>query len=204
MTRDDEQTVTIATPAFPRGTVYGLGVPEGPPAAPWIYGYAAAGSARNDQDRQTRPSNDVVMIYYEGGEVVEGEERFLRLRPGEGLEESDLFPLGEIRRHLNDTRGAKLFLLDVTHAPSRGPVNLTESARWIKDDSPFGLLRFSWQGPARDPGTGLAGSLRDALQGSITLGEVDQRFASLRGRRPGLIYRSELTPALDAIVVGSP
>src|SRR5262249_892956 len=144
-----------------------------------------------------RPSNDVVILYYQGGEVVDvdDQEPCLRLRPGEGMTENDIIRLREIKKRLDQTRGAKLFLLAVTHNPNQAPLSLTQPAHWIEDELPFGLLRFSWQEQPARPDVSLAGTLRQALQKNITLeqvsAEVDKQSRVLRQRYTSLEYLRE-------------
>jgi hypothetical protein len=196
----------FTTPAFPVAFAYG---PDGPSLERGNVYHQLKRIAENIP-LGSEPANDVVMIYYQGGEVVGGEQPSLRIRPGSDRDKNSLFPLSEIQRHLGGTRGAKLFLLDVSHPPGQEPAALilAESARWTEDDSPFGLLRFSWPGQTAPPETDLAVTLREALQKAVTLGqvseEVGRRSAALRRETPGLLYRSELTPPLQALIVGGP
>src|SRR5262249_3795218 len=146
---------TFQTPAFPTAKLYGLGRAE--ISGPWILGRLR--EIRKAISIGPRPSNDVVILYYQGGEVVDvdDQEPCLRLRPGEGMTENDIIRLREIKKRLDQTRGAKLFLLDVTHTPNQAPLSLTQTAQWIEDELPFGLLRFSWQEQPARPDVSLAG-----------------------------------------------
>ena len=156
-----------------------------------------------------RPSNDVVVLYYQGGSSSEAPGALSPAPSWDGHgEEIDLFRLSEIRERLNETRGAKLFLLDVTHPPNQALLDVAQAAHWIKDDSPFGLLRFSWQGLAAPPDVSLAVTLREALQQKITLEdvseEVDRRRRSLQSRYPGLHYLPEFTRQFNNLILGGP
>jgi hypothetical protein len=155
-----------------------------------------------------RPSNDVVILYYQGGEVIDkGQEPCLRLS-AEGMTENDIIPLREIKKRLDQTRGAKLFLLDVTHAPDQAPLILSQAAQWIEEELPFGLLRFCWQEPPARPDVSLAATLREALQENITLEEVeeevDRRSRLLRQRFSSLQYVREFNRYFNGLVVGGP
>src|SRR5207237_10582357 len=110
--------------------------------------------------------------------------------PGNGLTQEDTVPLRTIRWKLGEsreprppdapikearTRGAKLFLFDVTRTPDQVRLNLSESARWFPGDSLFGILRFSWQGQTSltsseiPADASLAATLHTALQRAVTL-----------------------------------
>jgi hypothetical protein len=202
----NEEEGTFKTPAFPTARLYGLGGTDTDIHRPWMIGRLK--QIRKAIAMSTKPSNDVVVLYYQGGEVVKGREPCLRLRPGAGMSENDIFRLSEIRERLNETRGAKLFLLDVTHPPNQAPLDVAQAAHWIKDDSPFGLLRFSWQGLSAPPDASLAVTLRAALQQKITLEEVseevDRRSQVLQSRYPGLRYLPEFTRQFNSLILGGP
>jgi hypothetical protein len=157
-----------------------------------------------------RPSNDVVILYYQGGEVVDADDQepCLRLRPGEGMTENDMIHLREIKKRLDQTRGAKLFLLDVTHAPNHAPLILAQAAQWIEDELPFGLLRFSWQEQPATPDVSLAATLREALQKNFTLeevsAEVDKQSRLLRQRYTSFRYLREFNRYFNSLVLGGP
>jgi hypothetical protein len=154
------------------------------------------------------------MIYYQGGEVVDDREHSLRLRPGKGRDKESLFHLSEIQKRLGETRGAKLFLFDVTQPPGQDPLTLAESARWIRDDSPFGLLRFSWPGQPDltssdvPPDANLAVTLREAVQHAATLEEVsadvERQSRLLRRTYPGLQYLSGFNRSFNGLILGNP
>jgi hypothetical protein len=202
----DAEEGTFETPAFPTAKLYGLGRAE--ISGPWIIGRLR--EIRKAIAMGPRPSNDVVILYYQGGEVVDvdDQEPCLRLRPGEGMTENDLIRLREIKQRLDQTRGAKLFLLDVTHAPDQVPLSLAQAAQWIQDELPFGLLRFSWQEQPATPDVSLAGTLREALQQKITLkevsDEVDRRSRLLRQRYASLQYLREFNRYFNSLVLGGP
>ena len=202
----DREHRTFTTPAFPAARLYGPRCPIIEPG--WMYGRLK--QIQRAIAMGARPSNDIVILYYEGGEVVEKGGPCIRLRPGGDLEESQVFPLSEIKRELSRTRGAKLFLFDVTRAPGQAPLVLSQAARWLEDTSPYGLLRFSWQEKPASTETGLAATLGAALRDekTITLGEVDKEVArrsrELRGRYPGLRYLPELTRHFNGLVLGGP
>jgi hypothetical protein len=124
------------------------------------------------------------------------------------MTENDVIRLREIKQRLDQTRGAKLFLLDVTHARDDAPLILAQTAQWIEDELPFGLLRFSWQEQPATPDVSLAATLRDALQQKITLEEVskevDRRSRLLRQRYASLHYLREFNRYFNSLVLGGP
>jgi hypothetical protein len=201
-----EEDGTFQTPAFPVAKLYGPGRPDTDIHRPWMLGRLR--QIRKAIAMGPRPSNEVVILYYQGGEVIEGREPCLRLRPGSSLGENDIFRLSEIRERLSETRGAKLFLLDVTHARHPAPVMLSQAAQWIQDDSPFGVLRFAWQGNSSPADASLATTLGDAIKDKATLeevsAEVDRQSQVLRKRYPSLQYLPELTRYLGSLVLGGP
>jgi hypothetical protein len=196
------ETGSFQTPAFPTARLYGLGRTH--LSGPWL-------NSRLREIRRVivmgpRPSNEVVILYYEGGEVIEDQEPYLRLRPGKGMTENDIFPLNKIRDYLSEARGAKLLLLDVTHAREQAPLIRAQALPWIEDETPFGLLRFSSEEPPAPPDVSLAATLRDALEGKSTLQEVsaelDRRSRVLRSRYPSLNYRPEFNRYFNRLVLG--
>jgi hypothetical protein len=92
---------------------------------------------------------------------------------------------------------------------------LTESARWIRDDSRFGLLRFFWMGRPdltssdAPPRASLVSTLREALQErAVTLEEVSaemkRQSLALSRQFPGLQYEGEFTPSFNGLILGGP
>jgi hypothetical protein len=193
-------TGTFKTPAFETATLYGFW--------PWpedrdVERLAVRGKLNKIKRaitmRSLRPSNDVVVLYYQGGEVVAGQEPSLRLRPT-GMDSNAIIPLREIRERLGETRGAKLFLLDVTHAKGQQP-NLTRGAEWTEDT--VGLLRFVWQGQPGAAETSLAATLRAALEDKkITLAEVSAEIERRARQVPNLRYDKDFAPYFNNLELG--
>ena len=193
----DESTNQFKTPAFPIGMLYGPDCGELSDRRI----YLTVREINRALTIGNKPLNDVVMIYYQGGEVVLGEKSYLRLRPGSGTSEADIFPLAELRELLTNARGAKLFLLDVSHDPVKESLSLVRSLEWIEERSPFGVLRFSFrrESPTGVSGINLADALRDAMGSQVvTLGQasdaVDKQLRSIQQRFPNLPlqYQSKL------------
>jgi hypothetical protein len=220
---------TFTTPAFSSASVYGPDCPSLHPNR--LFGRLYA--IREAVKLRPRPSEDLVVIFYQGGEVIEtkspsasGEgvgdpgEPCLRLRPATGMEtdltEEDIIRVSEIRKRLRETRGAKLLILDVSHARDEGPMILSRSSQWSGNDSPFGLLRFSWpsaSGPTAaavpappDAGLVVPTTLQAAVQRAATLeqvkAEVVREFSVARRRDPSLDYSPELNRAFKQLVIG--
>jgi hypothetical protein len=214
---------TFTTPVFSSASVYGPDCPTLHPNR--LFGRLYA--IREAIKLRPRPADDLVVIFYQGDELMEtrdvtasGEgagdpgEPCLRLRPGTDLAAEDIVRVSEIRDRLRETRGAKLLLLDVTHARDQGPTILSRSAQWMGNDARFGLLRFSWPrqsgqiGIAATPDAGLVvpATLHSAIQRAATLeqvkAEVVRQFAAAGRRDPSLEYSPDLNRAFKHLVVG--
>ena len=200
----DESTRTFRTPAFPTAQLYNDNSSD--IQRRWMT--RKLGDISRAIRMSERPSNEVVILYYQGKEVVEGEDPSLWLRTRADKSEDDFIPLSEIRTMLKESRGAKLFLLDVTHAPDKPLPILEQAAQWLKDDSPFGILRFSRREEPAVPDVSLAATLGAALQQEVTLAEVstdiDRRSVLLRSRFPTLQYLPEFTHYFNGLILGGP
>jgi hypothetical protein len=198
---------TFETPAFPSATLYGLDRAD--IDGPWLIYWL--GEISKAIALGPIPSNDVVILYYQGGEVIDvkGQEPCLRLRPGAGMTENDVIRLSEIREGLDKTRGAKLFLLDVTHdAPDQAPLMLVQAGQWIENELPFGLLRFSSQEQRATPDASFATTLKAALQKNNTLGkaseEVGRQSRLLKVRYTTLQYLPVFNRYFDNLILSGP
>jgi hypothetical protein len=245
--RDLDADGSFKTPAFPSATLYGFFPEDQSIDRDQVWGRLRTIRQRIAMSR-IQPSNDVVIVYYQGVEDLdrEGEdaqrlEPCLRLRLSgqdrndfipptsgtraepaatnpSGQDRNDFIPLREIREKLGatpegsqETRGAKLFLLDVTHAPNQASMILEEAARWIepKDNPPpFGLLRFSWQGQPGPPEASLASTLGKAPRKELTLEDLSAWF-KLQTREysrqfPGFQYLPTWNPYFNSLILGAP
>jgi WD40 repeat protein len=201
----DESTRTFKTPAFPTAQLYNDNSSD--IHRRWMT--RKLGDISKAIRLSERPSNEVVILYYQGKEVVEGEDPCLTLRTRiDKSDDDDFIRLSEIRETLNGTRGAKLFLLDVTHTPDKPLPILEQAAQWLNDDSPFGILRFSTRGPTAPPDVSLVAALREAIHEKVTLSEVsaevDRKSVLLRSRFPTLRYLPEFTHYFNGLVLGGP
>jgi hypothetical protein len=194
---DRWDTGTFTTPAFETATLYGFWPEDRDVEGPSVNGKLRK-IHRAITMRTLRPSNDVVVLYYQGGEVIAGQEPCLRLRPT-GMDSNAIIPLREIRKRLGETRGAKLLLLDVTHAKGQQP-SLARGAQWTEDT--FGFLRFVWQGQPGASGTRLAATLRAALEDKITLAEVSAEIERRVRQVPNLRYDKDFAPYFNHLELG--
>jgi len=197
-----ESTSIFTTPAFPSAQLYNDNSSD--IHRPWML--RKLSDISKAIRISERPSNEVVILYYEGKEVIEGEDPSLTLRMRADKNDNDFIRLSEIRETLSGARGAKLFLLDVTRTRDNPRPILEQAARWIKNDSPFGILRFSRQAEPATPDGRLATTIRAALQEKDTLAEVsaevDRRSLQLRNQFPTLRYLPEFTPYFYGLVLG--
>src|SRR5262249_29979727 len=96
------------------------------------------------------PHNDLIMVYYQGGEAID-RERFLQTdaaQNGRQVVQGGL-SVKELNRILADTPGAQLMMLDVARTGGRTTAQRPEPA-----DAPelrrVGLLSSSWLNPRAD------------------------------------------------------
>jgi hypothetical protein len=208
------------TPAFRRGWIYG------PITGERVNRYRIQGlldqikRSVNNLSRSD-PMNDVIVIYYEGGEIVYEEEQFF-LTTKEATAISDLNPdvvkLSSVGSQLlseffSSMGGAHLMFLDVV----RGRQDATQPAV-LPNDRRTALLRFAW---LRDVDTPEEASLilavRDVLgqqpaDGSIDLNAVVQRIGTqfvpeenvMVSRRFGesLIFQQRVPAVIAELIMG--
>jgi WD40 repeat protein len=195
------------TPAFPQGEVYAVLCGE-------VYATKVEGQLGNIQENVVlgkRPSNDVIVIYYQGTETVDERDRVcLRLC----TQYPDRIAVEDIIACFARTRGATLLLLDVDRAPGEPPGPLAASPPWPEGDPRFGLLRFIWRGQGASPrgsppdDARLITALQDAMPEAMTLGDVATRLAVRAGdlttRYPNLGFDQFLPGKLTGVIVGGP
>lgn len=194
----------FTTPAFPRGRVYRT--------APGRVTRRALdqqlGELRNSISLGDRPSDDLVVVYVQGRETVEGGVSTLRLASGARAADGDFLPVHEIVGWLTGYRGAKLFLFDVTRDPDALPAepDLPRTAT----DAAVGIVRLVWRGRAdtRPADARLTDAIRSALRTRATVKQLDDKVArwslDLKQKYPDLEYRAFLSPAFDQLVIGVP
>jgi hypothetical protein len=199
------------TPAFSRGTIHGPSV--GKPL-PRCIGLLHEIGEEIGLGRQ--PSNDVVVVYYQGEETLVDGQVHLWLRPESTRTQRDLIAVDRIVSLLSATRGAKLFLLDVARSGDRRDDRLALASLWPEGETEFGLLRFLWRGETGDrpaertipENARLISALRDVLPGSPKLRDVaeqlENRVGELERRYPGLAFIPLLSDPLKELIVGAP
>ncbi len=187
------------TPAFREGRTYG--------PLPWyvsreeVYGMLLR--VKQVIRSTAGPLNDVVVVYFQGEEVLKGGKHYLMTeearrgaRPEQAAVDCDL-----LREILSDLPGAKLLLVDArASAPAGGSP---------RDENPFphtGFLRYVWLGE-RDPGEEerLVYALGVCLGRASLLGDVEgllRRWAGGLGPAAGLnlLY----PPGLREMAIGAP
>jgi WD40 repeat protein len=195
------------TPAFPLGRVY-------PPVCRDVSTAKVYGSLRRIRKNLPmggRASSDVVVVYYHGAESFEAGDPVLRLRAGTERGDQDVLPLSEIIRYFEGTRGAKLFLFDVTR-PAGPPATQEEDRRWSQVGTEYGFLRFIWRDQPDLTRTdapadaSLTTALADAVRRSATLREVDREVArearQLQLAHPNLFYTSLISAPMTDLILG--
>lgn len=150
----------LKAPAFeevkPYGPLVGWQV-----EAPFIYGQLFTIKTEIDVAREGSPMNDVVMIYYQGGEAINEHGNFFQTYAGQGQGTVKEFgmPCDELVQFLAETGGAHVLLLDVDRYPPAGspqPGLVRDKIVHWKDDYPqaeahVGVLRDAWLGKTDPP-----------------------------------------------------
>ena len=184
-TRTRQNSATFRTPVFAKG---------------WIYGPLTGKSIRvqrvfkqlghvrrrianeNKASRHQSPSNDVVVIYYTGGELIyEDEQFYLTTRENQtpASLRYDAISSGYLSNFVETTRGAHLLLLDVSRRNAEG---VTTSRGW-PDTSHGAMLRYAWLNPANVPDQArLLTALVDIQPEDKSLELIDQRLNSRRAQ----------------------
>ncbi|HMB04624.1 MAG TPA: hypothetical protein VKP69_12900, partial [Isosphaeraceae bacterium] len=207
-------TTAFATPAFSEGRIYGP-LAHDVKKTQLLYQLGLIRNAINPLQTATEAPNEVVLIYYQGGEWVDQGKSYLRLRTGRGRNQSDVIALEELAGLFTGTRGAHLFLLDVTRSRVAPIGPALRAASWPGDDDvPIGLLQFAWLNPAdAAPGESpqdarLITALQEAMPKAATVREVTakvrQRAERLGKRYPNLYYDQLLTPPIAELIIGRP
>jgi len=120
--------------------------------------------------------NDLVIIYYRGGETADAQDHLLKAGGAGG----DPISFKELTARFSDNLGAQIVLLDVDRVPEQRfteAVGLDQVTRWSYDPH-VSLMRYSWwdQPKARDQGAYLLTDLEDALSKKSRLGEVREQI----------------------------
>jgi hypothetical protein len=110
--------------------------------------------------RQDTPKNDVLMIYYEGGEAINNKGHFFETHAPSGSSKRFGMSCDELANFLAELPGAHVLLLDVERpAPAVDDPPRDKIARW-KDDYPNARIHVVVMRCARREGAGEAGGVR--------------------------------------------
>jgi hypothetical protein len=130
--------------------------------------------------RETRWLNDVILIYYQGGDLVKGGERWLLTSRNLQYPKVDPETYAIPCRSLPRVAGAQLLLLNVLGEPERR----AEGPGWGGDPD-VGLLRYAWSDvhAAQDANT-LLEPLEKALRSRSRMGDVVAFLNDLLSQQP--------------------
>jgi hypothetical protein len=217
----------FTTPAFTRGKVHGILTGAKIKRGHVLDRLAQARSAVESKAM----GKSVVLVYYQGGEIIENRDRFiLTLAPPGSQDLSDSERLraesldsADLERFVASTHGAHLLLLDVARDPRPDSAQPGGSVL----GSHAAVLRYAWlQHSTAPPAAQLITSLPAALQpkreakpgtsDSVLLRDLDHRlaeqFVQQNGRfvskvqdfRNSLIYEGQVPAALADLLLTTP
>lgn len=202
----------LRSPAFEDVTPYGpLTGAQVRPA--YIYNQLYNIKTTIDVAQVGAPMNDVVMIYYQGGEAVTERGNFFQTHAGaRGLVKEFGIPCDKLVEFLAETPGAHVLLLDVEReAPpgSPGQRGRDKIARWL-DDYPqaqahVGVLRHAWLGKGDPPAEArLLTALGKVIPRSARLREVLAHMGTMFGtlRDSNLLIYTYVPSDLHDLLVG--
>lgn len=164
-----------------------------------------------------RGVNDVVMLYYQGGESVNDRGRFFLLTSASAFDpnlETSAITGDDLANFFDMTPGAHLLLLDVARTKAEQAIATAEPARLVSEwpeESRIGLLRQTWlASTSAPPDASLLVALGETLPRARTarLKEVGDgllaRFDRLRTKYPDQLAYDQHLPAnlLGLVVVG--
>ena len=196
------------TAAFTRGYVYGPIVGPTVSRAMVFDGLRRLRSSIDRMQRE-RPGNDVVMVYYQGGELVEEDGQFYlttiapaEATPNRQFLESTSLDSGKLNDFFESTSGAHVWLLEVARFSDE--MDRPAQPDWM-DESRAAVLRYAWLNTNKIPSEAhLITALRSGLQGPKNLGTLDQ-FLSANwqsiAQRYAVLYESYLHPGLAEIAL---
>lgn len=147
--------------------------------------------------------NDVVLIYFVGGEVVDDDDNFVSLV--HGPLRRPLITRQRLERAFADTLGVKVLLLDVVRDPTADSIATRQVrhdvAQWLDAPTHHAWMRAAWLDKAvRPPQVTLLSALKKALPASDNLGELarglDQQFRQLSQQYDALQGDTHLPPSL--------
>lgn len=166
---------------------------------------------------KARPAGDVVMIYYQGGQLIADEERFFLTTRASEYETPASDPSLRLQavdsqllaRFLAATQGAHLLLLDVERNAPPEQRNLLADAMW-PPKSRSAMLRYTWrkQAPPTDDSR-MISIFNRAVRQAPHLEEVEEELergvAQINQQFPDVVlYDRHLPPSLLGLRLGAP
>jgi WD40 repeat protein len=146
------------------------------------------------------PANDLVVIYYQGNEVVDDKGDSFLTRAGAPAASDDNRALGANRLAdlFRDTPGAFVLLLDVNRQPGRpgGQAEKDQVAEWDKNypDSArtSSVLRYAWIGgpAAPPPNAPLLEALQNGMPRAARFIELSDFVRNYAGKFPGALLQN--------------
>jgi WD40 repeat protein len=202
----------VRTPAFAQVETYGtLTGSEVHQTSIYSQLIAIQDTVRGDLARGGRPMNEVVMIYYQGGEALTAEGNLFR---GAGAAPGLAIQCDKLVEYLSEIPGAHVLLLDVDRDPAAPPRGGARDKidSW-KDDYPqvrfhVGVLRCAWRGKGPPPKEArLITALGKATTRAARLHAVieqTERLVAAAGTSDLLVFTPRLPEDLNDLLVGRP
>jgi hypothetical protein len=165
------------------------------------------------KSRGDRPMNDVVMIYYQGGEAVTEDGNFFRV-PGIGKDARGAdIPCEKVVQKLASMSGAHVFLLDVerdmTEKPRAGGRRIDKIAEWSRyypppaGESQIVVMRHAWLGKkAFPPNLRLIEALRAALPRAAKLRDLVVEMGEIRERSKDVVVSIHMPETMEELKLG--
>jgi WD40 repeat protein len=189
-----ETKTSFHTPAFERGVLY-------PPLTGLNVTRWQLTNLLGDVQRQIQrlafaePMNEVVMVFYQGGEDVLGPDQF---RWGEDS-------WGTMEASFAETPGAAVLFLDVTRP--RGPEVASDGSTSWPGDARLSVIRYAYEGGAPPEEARLLRALEEIMPRTVRLKDLADRlgdqFRRLSGRFTGLRRPDLYVPSyLQSLAIG--
>jgi WD40 repeat protein len=141
----------------------------------------------NDLAAAGVPSNDVVVVYYQGSEAVRRRGHFFEAVEGADPDESRVaLSADDLASFFADTPGAHLLFLDVNRAAGSGTDKVAHwPAQYPGTARSVAVFRYAWLGPADAPrDLRLVQALQKALRGAAQLAAVEERLHDIATKSP--------------------
>jgi hypothetical protein len=195
---------------FERGLVYGPLVGDIDPDN--VYYQLALIRERINLLAKETPSSHLVLVYYQGAEVLGAKGHFLRTRSGRVDPNLNLYrvPCGELEAKLADTLGAKVLLLDVQRDGAAKAGDDDRVLHWPAN-SYVAVMRYAQVGPAGFlPRAGLIRAWEEALAKTKRLKDVEKQVQQLsrvfnrllQRQRGELLYHPYIPASLEDLMIG--